>query len=337
MGDPRADHAGRPLRPWAAAIGALLLLIPCGPLAAQGAITFRGRLVHVDGLSTASVTVGFGALGSTVTDDRGRFETALPAGTTELSIEIPEHDWTVLYPRDGRVPVPRDPQVMPEIVVGESVESATLRLFAERHEKLAAELANVGAEQGEILDVLQTFVDRVTSRLDVDAAALEREIELQRQRAQHFPTLSATLSAYLLAARNLNEYFKLYGHAAFTDPDAFAGLRDVAAEYNVAFETLSNEQKAFEYQVATYWESEELRSDLRAVFDYALGEVHDIRILPLNGSLVVMRDALGSRRPDRAAIQQAQATIDRTVQELDLRLPELERRADRVLAYLSRQ
>lgn len=139
-----------------------------------------------------------------------------------------------------------------------------------------------------------------------------------------------------MAARDLNDYFRRYGHAAFEDRDAFEGLRQRAEEYNSAFQKLRGDRMAFEYQVGTYWESEELLSDLRALFDYALGEVHDIHMLPLNASLEVMWTALNARRPDQAAVRQARDAIDRAVVELDLRLPELERRAERVLGYLTR-
>ena len=123
---------------------------------------------------------------------------------------------------------------------------------------------------------------------------------------------------------------------AFEDRDAFEGLRQQAETYNAAFQKLRGDRMAFEYQVGAYWESEELLSDLRALFDYALGEIHDIRMLPLNSSLEVMWTALNARRPDRDAVRQAREAIDRTVAELDLRLPELERRAERVLGYLTR-
>lgn len=318
-------------------ISLLALGLLAGDVSAQGAFIFRARLVHVDGLPTANVKVRLGEYGSTVSDQRGVIETALPAGVARVEIEILEREWKVLYPRGGDVPVPRDLTAIPELMVGESVEAAALRLFAERHEKISQRLATVGAEQAEIRQVLAAFVEEVSDRLDVEEAALEREIELQRQRIAHYPELSETISAYVLAARDLNQYFRLYGRAAFTDADAFAGLRTEAEEYSAAFQKLSNERLRFEYEVAVYWQSEELRSDLRALFDYALGEIHNVRILPLNESLQTMHQALGPDRPSRERVVRAQEEIEGTVRELDLRLPELEDRARRVLGYLTRE
>lgn len=317
-------------------LAVLLLLSVPADLPGQGTVLFRARLVHVDGMSTASVRVGLGPLGSTVTNSRGHLEAAIPAGVAEVEVQVLDHDWMVLYPRSARVPVPRDPLAVAEVVVGESIEAATLRLFAERHEKLALQLASVGVGQAEMQQVLTRFVEEVTDRLDVEEEELRRQIEQEKQRLAHYPELSATVSDYVLSATDLNAFFKLYGRTAFTDRNAFEGLRAEAEQYNAAFQKLNNERMSFEYQVATYWESEELRSDLRALFDYALGEIHDVRILPLNESLQVMWEALGARRPDRSRVQEAQATIERTVEELDLRLPELERRAERVLGYLTR-
>jgi hypothetical protein len=314
----------------------LLLCLTAASEASAQTILFRGRLVHVDGLSTANVTVGFGAFGSTAVRGNGQFETALPADTRSVTIEILDRDWAVLYPRSGQVSILADPQAVIEIVVGESVEAATLRLFAERHEKLAAGLEEVGAEQDEIRDILQSFVDEVTERLDVNADSLAAEIESERQRLAHYPALSETVSAYVLAARDFNLAFTHYGHAAFDDQAAYMVIYSAIDSYNQAFQKLNNERMAFEYQVAAYWESEELRSDLRALFDFALGEIHDIRILPLNETVATMREAAYGSNRDRAAISAARERIARTVEELDLRLPELERRAERVLGYLSR-
>lgn len=313
----------------------LLLASPTG-LKAQTPVSFHGRLVHVDGLSTANLKVGFGQFGSAVTRSNGQFETALPAGVADIRIEILDHYWTVLYPRDGRVPVPRDPQQVAEIIVGESVETAALRLFAERHEKLAAGLESVGARQDEVSDILRQFVEEVTRRLEVDAASLQQAIDFQRSRIEHYPALSTTIKSYVLEARNLTGFFKRYGHIAFTDREVYMGLHDAVEKYNAAFDRLNNERLASEFRVATYWESEELRSDLRALYDYALGEIHRVRILQLNESLPTMHQALWGGLRDRPRIQRAQEDIDGIVRDLELRLPELDTRADRVLQFLSR-
>jgi hypothetical protein len=319
-----------------AVLGLALAGAAAAPLAAQQALTFHGRLVHVDGMSTANLNIRFGPYGSTTTRANGQFTTSLPATVSEVHVEVLGNGWVVLYPRDGRVPVPRDSERVVEIVVGESVEAAALRLFAERHDRLSAGLQAVGAAQDEIRTVLTGFLDEVSRRLDVETAALDRQIELQRRRGEHYPELSSTIRSYILAAKDLNTAFRLYGRRAFSDRGAYDGLHEAVSFYNGAFQKLNTERMALEYHVSTYWESEELRSDLRALFDFALGEIHQIRILQLNDSLAEMHSALFGRRPDRNRVRAAQERIDRTVEELLLRLPELERRGDRVLQFLYR-
>lgn len=313
----------------------LLLMASPAALVAQATTVFQGRLVHVDGLSTANLKVGFHPYGSTVTRTNGQFETALPADVTDITVEILDHHWTVLYPRDGRVSIPRDPQQVTEIIVGESVETAALRLFADRHEKLAAGLAAVGARQDEVADVLRVFVDEVTRKLEVDAASLQNAIDVQRSRIEHYPVLSMTVKSYVLEARDLTGFFKRFGHIAFTDREVYMGLHEAVEKYNAAFEKLNNERLIFEQVVGRYW-GEELRGDLRALYDYALGEIHRVRILQLNESLPTMHQALWGGMRDRNRIQRAQENIDSLVRDLELRLPELDQRAERVLQYLSR-
>jgi hypothetical protein len=305
---------------------ALLPLLPlaAGPAAAQAAQVLRGRLVHVDGLPTGNLTLNVLGHGAATTRGNGQFETAIARGAAEVTVEVVGQGWVVLYPRGGRVAVPRDPAVMVEIVVGQSVEAAALRLFAERHERMEAGLNAVGAGQEEIQSILTAFMREVTERLDVDAGALEREVALQQKRVEHFPTLSATVKQYLTEARDLTTAFELYSRAGFTDSIAYRGLHDAV------------QRLAFEQQVATFWESQELRSDVRALYDFALGDVHAMRILPLNESLAVMHGALWGPRPDRRRLQEAQQRIEGAVRELNVALPELERRADRVLQFLLR-
>jgi hypothetical protein len=315
---------------------ALLPLLPlaAGPAAAQAAQVLRGRLVHVDGLPTGNLTLNVLGHGAATTRGNGQFETAIARGAAEVTVEVVGQGWVVLYPRGGRVAVPRDPAVMVEIVVGQSVEAAALRLFAERHERMEAGLNAVGAGQEEIQSILTAFMREVTERLDVDAGALEREVALQQKRVEHFPTLSATVKQYLTEARDLTTAFELYSRAGFTDSIAYRGLHDAVQRYNDAFQTMSRQRLAFEQQVATFWESQELRSDVRALYDFALGDVHAMRILPLNESLAVMHGALWGPRPDRRRLQEAQQRIEGAVRELNVALPELERRADRVLQFL---
>lgn len=302
---------------------------------AQPTVRLEGRLIHVEGQNTGSVGISFGPFGTTVTRTDGFFTHVVPSETAEVTLEILERGWTVLYPRNGRIAVPRNSGVIVEVVAGDPIDQVITRTLAEKHQSLLMELTNLGAEQDQIRAVLENFLEDVKARLDLDEAEFRKAIDLAGERNERYPAIASALANYVLEARDVKDAFRLLAELAVANPEVVQSLDSTILDYNDAFETINNQRLEFEQAVAAYWQNERLTSEFRALMDYALGDVHRSLILRLNESLVGIHQlpqVRGSRRRERAA--ELSNEINRIVEELEPRLFELDRRTERMLQEL---
>jgi hypothetical protein len=94
-----------------------------------------------------------------------------------------------------------------------------------------------------------------------------------------------------------------------------------------------------EKQVNMYWNNEALYNDVRYLFDYALGELHLVNVLELNKALNTINDIstgrIQGRKNEKKAREDLMASIATNTGQLEKRVLELERRANRILYTLS--
>ena len=96
---------------------------------------------------------------------------------------------------------------------------------------------------------------------------------------------------------------------------------------------------SYEKEVLLYWNNEALYNDVRYLFDYALGELHSANVLELNSALSTINDInlgkIAGRKNERDAKEKVLMSIYQNTGQLDKRIQELERRANRILYTLS--
>ncbi len=304
-------------------------------VAAQQSLHFKGRVVVQDGgPSPARLTVHLGQFGSTATNDAGFFTIALPAGTTSVTIQVETGDpkWVVRYPT-GPVPVPADAAAVTDVVVALSVEASLARAYAVDNAQLQQRLTEAGVKQDQALDILERMRADFADRTQVEVEELRIAAQRESDRVRAFTPISVAIERYVTEANDLQNAFIFISDEAFRNAAAFTELKNAILEYNGACDTLNSHRAAFESTVGSYWKSEKISSDLRDLFDYALGEVHRVRILPLNNTLGPISD-IRNGRAGKQSQEMVTAEIKTAVRDLAPRLEELGRRKDRVLLEL---
>jgi hypothetical protein len=307
--------------------------------ATQQVTRFKGRVVMLDdGLAPGRLTVRLGEFGSTATNDAGFFAVPLPAGTRSVTVQVETGDpkWVVRYP-SGPIPVPADTSFVTDIMVGLSIEANLARAYAITNSQLAQRLEAAGVKQDQTLDILDRMRADFASRTQLEAEELRIAAQRETDRVREYRPIAAAIERYVTAANDLQNAFIFISDQAFTNDSAYAELKKSVRDYNGAFDTLQTNRMSFEATVRTYWGSDRISSDLRDFFDYALGEVHRVRILSLNGTQEpITKIAKGQVKGSEAKKlqQETEARIDTTVRELAPRLEELGRRKDRILLEL---
>lgn len=154
-----------------------------------------------------------------------------------------------------------------------------------------------------------------------------------------YAEISAALGNFIIRAKDLVIVFRDVNEQIFEDNLNLRKMTDGIIQYNEAFNALNSGRMGYEKQVLMYWDNEALYSDLRNLFDYALGELHSVNVLELNGSLTLVNDInlgkISGRKNEREAREKVLASVISNTGQLDKRIQELERRANRILYTLS--
>jgi hypothetical protein len=279
--------------------------------------TLRGRIVALDRRPLEGVRLRLVGLGDPAVLGSGEFIYEIPAATQAVTVEVQDSTREVVYPVDGRIPVPAGDELI-TIVIGEPVTRTVTRALAERQLLAEQLLAGYGAQQ-DAIGGLERGILQVLERLDVRDTELRDEKERLRRQGEVYPTISEVVEKFLLEASDLSGMLALFRQYVESNPRAaFQTLREYVEAYNAAYEKLLLERGALETAVEREWSAGEVaRRDLVDLYD-DLEQIHRTEILPLNELTVPIQSVLigGTRRDSR---------YDGAFQELARRLPDLDR------------
>jgi len=165
------------------------------------------------------------------------------------------------------------------------------------------------------------------------------EMTLEDRKVSLYADVSGSLGNFIIAGKDLVISFRKVSPAVFDgDQLTLRSLTTTILKYNDAFNKLNTERMGYEKQIMQYWNNEALTTDVRYMFDYALGELHSVNVLELNRTLATINDInLGKipRKEQKEAKDKVLSEIINNTSQLDKRLQELERRANRILYTLS--
>jgi hypothetical protein len=161
----------------------------------------------------------------------------------------------------------------------------------------------------------------------------------EEKKSAVYAEMSSALGSFIIEAKDLVIAFRKSNDAMFEDNLMLRQLTDAVINYNTAFNKLNNDRMSYEKEVLLYWNNEALYNDVRYLFDYALGELHSANVLELNSALSTINDInlgkIAGRKNERDAKEKVLMSIYQNTGQLDKRIQELERRANRILYTLS--
>jgi hypothetical protein len=162
---------------------------------------------------------------------------------------------------------------------------------------------------------------------------------VEEKKAATYAEMSAALGTFIIDVKDLVSAFRLMNDNIYEDNLSIRKMTDAVIKYNHSFNRLNSGRMLVEKQINMYWHNEALYNDVRYLFDYALGELHSANVLELNNALNKINDInlgkMESRRAEKEAKEQVAFTIIQNTSQLDKRILELERRANRILYTLS--
>lgn len=178
-----------------------------------------------------------------------------------------------------------------------------------------------------------------TSTASINSSTVAVAMTVEEKKTAAHAEIASTLGQFIIEAKDLVIAFRGASADIFQDNLSQLKITDAITKYNQVFNKLNSERMSYEKQVLTYWNNEALYNDVRYLFDYALGELHAVNVLELNNALNTINDLglgkISGRKAEKEAKEKVLASIAQNTAQLDKRIQELERRANRILYTLS--
>jgi len=301
------------VKPGAVVVALTLTVLLLAIRQPQGAV-FRGRLLLPQGsMPLTQVRVVLEGQGATTPSADGSFSIGIPAGTKTvvLRVEVGDRRLQVTYPPNP-VNVPLDGAAVTQVLVGPSTEAVLAEVLGAQRAKIEAGFKAAGVSDSLIIAAIAALTRQIAEGANIEAAALNTAAARAQKRSEMYPVISEALETYDVKVNNVQQAFRYIIGPSFSSDAAFAQLKLAITEYNPAFETLRTRRGAMEAAVKEYWDDRRW-TELRAVFDLALGDVHRVHVLPLNALLPKVDSVLRGKLRDNAATR-AQAEVLSEVQ-----------------------
>ena len=289
---------------------------------AQNTFAFKCRVIH----NKKGIMKQFSVLVNdekATTNDAGIFVLALDNSRTYATVALQQTVYTILYPLGGHVPVPRDLNELPEIIIGSPEDNTYIKAFLsltkERNAQNNIELRNY-------LDQKIDSLTHLMLQLNYSQTDLENAKQLQEGKDRYFPEITRILNEFTDRAVNLGIAFRYTSDYAFENSSALLQLSDAITQYNHSFSELSAQRTNYEKFISRYWQDDSLSHYFHSLITYTLDTLHNTKILKLMDIIKQIRDyfTAGNKSKElKQQIQQGIAAFMPSLEEMLARLREM--------------
>ena len=280
--------------------------------------------------------------------------------SSQVQVLLSSSEWTIIYPQNGLVPIPRDEYAFAQIIVarrGQAGGSAALiRKIEQLQSSVAAGDASVQSEISQLKDSLALYFDQKTMAAVEQQLAVYEKIRLENERADSLQRaqnalltrqgrleamglLTSSLDHYITRAEDLRDIFEFSGYKALNNGFVVEELSAKIQAYNEAYEELNKSKNKILDLAEVYWaDNYEVRSRIRALLEYTLDDVHKMTTLSANNLINDISDYRDPRvkKRDKRAKREITSDIDEFTYNLRNKLSTLISRKSEVYQLLEK-
>lgn len=344
-----------------AAIVSLIALCMTLPLWGQPeVITFRARFLHNTRLITNTPISGRVGSSSFISDSNGeiRVNITVTPGQETVRMLLQEAEWKLLYPANGSILLPRNPETVVDIHLGkESEYERQLELINELQRirdrlddqaPIEAALASFGARQLSALD--EQFLKAIDQQMQLrdqiraendrraDLLAAERAATLQRGRLETRNLLNSVVDHYISRSLDLKDILQFRGKQVFNRDWVVAEIKEKIDAYSEAYEALNRNREKILNMVASYWPDDYPKvNQTQQLLQYALDDLHKTTALtanPLLNSINEFNQGKGNKKRRKTELA---AQVEALVYELSIKINTLTDRKSKIFQLLQQE
>ena len=222
------------------------------------------------------------------TDDAGIFSAEIGSSVKQVKIQTSDQKYIIVYPRDGKILVPKDASLITEIVVANFKSNDYLKEYLTVSKQIKD---SIGKSQGQIKS-LNTQLDSITSmlhKLNYSDTDLRSAKEIQEGKDRNLYDITKDLEDYSRNAQNLLSAFKYVSDYAFSNSKAILQISEAVLNYNQVYDRLDGKKTFYQKTINDYWGSDEA-SSFKNIVDLAMDTIHTQKIYPLRDLLQQIND-----------------------------------------------
>lgn len=307
--------------------GLLMLAIAPGTVHAQG-LALRGELLHRNGEPAREVRLAVvGHPPEVVVRDGGLFTHPLSGEPSEVTVRVLDRPGTeVLFPPEGRVVVPRDPDAVVSVVVGERIGEAVENRIEQDLRALRETLEVRGVSETVIEEVVRREMDGLVTRIaELTEGAVDEAVQ-GAARTTIRDRISRHLGTYVRTSRDLLDAFALIEVSGRMSQSQFLALYQAMGAYSEAYAELDRELGTTTDEVRRAWPGDPgiERSDALARTLTLIHEELHRQVLDLRQPLLVIQAEFTDGNPSAAELAAARSRIEDTLAPLESHLERLD-------------
>ena len=222
------------------------------------------------------------------TDDAGIFTAEIASSVKQVKIQTSDQKYVIVYPRDGKILVPKDASLITEIIVASFKSNDYLKEYLTVSKQIKD---SIGKSQTQIKS-LNTQLDSITSmlhKLNYTDTDLRSAKEIQEGKDRNLFDITKDLQDYARNAQNLLSAFKYLSDYAFTNSRGLEQLSEAITNYNDVYNRLDGKKMFYQQTIANYW-SKDLADSFQNVISFVQDTIHANKIYPLRDLLQQIRD-----------------------------------------------
>ena len=262
------------------------------------------------------------------TNDAGVFVIAVDNSKTYVSIQVEQGNHSILYPLNGHLAIPKNPNELPTIIIGTNDDYRLYKEFISLHTKIdnlsQAEVKQRKALGTEIDKLKRLLVERNFQACEIDRTT-QLQMRVQEGRERYLPEITLNLNEFFLKARKLSLNLKHANASEYGKSVPVMKLYEAAYEYNYVHSLLKRNQTMYENAVAKYWEDDTLKTGFNSLLLYAVDTLNT-NILKLNTNLSEIQVYCNGKKRDEQIEQGIKQRIDSVLPPIELMISDLEKR-----------
>lgn len=267
----------------------------------------------------------------TETDQGGIFGIGLHNNTTYVLITLEDNTYSILYPPDGHLPIPKNPTEIPVIYLGTKDDYRQLNeliTLTKKIDKLSINETQERKSLGiEINNLKKILLEKNFQECDLERTTFQ-ENRLQDGRDRYFGEISQNLNNYYDKANTLTLKLKNSTPSLYGNSVQSMTLYEAVFEYNDAYKKISLLQKIYEKAISDYWLDDSLKAEFNILMAYVTDTANSRIIDTFNPTLNDIRGYCCCRKRDEKLEQAIKQRIDKSVESIEVLISDLKKRND---------